>query len=505
MITDLDREGRLAELSEFMKEVTAEALTYFSRANDITFFPDDDGACDWAKLDVTEAEKWKQISYRMHVHAYSNIGEGASFQLNFRDSTFIPFAGYDDAVVKIGSRLIESLENDACEPFAPPHKTDENAEAVVEVGNSLIKMLKDHVAQIDGNITKQAVVGIGNSLIEMVTASIQFVESDNSLGDKDEDWKSDTSSTTSSSSFNEEHERSYWEVLNEDSSSDEEEDKLEYDTNSDEEGIHFERVLCETSSKKHYDIKNMVTRVKVSHDMPFGELLPTKNSGKKSKENDCDGGENIYKGRKVLDRAIEIAWGLIGSNATGIRSSKEDMEEYKIADDWVPTESLTRPPGWARRPTCDEGMYGKSYMTEEYLDIVEDLFKGGSTLSSNKKGPPQMKENIQEKKPGRYCYPFEHEISKAISRMFQREKEGKQAGRETKKSKIPEHIELKIKDLVRQFPEETGNPIAERLTLSYGQHIPEDFNRKDVMTQVGALQSASKTKKQNELKYGMIG
>lgn len=505
MITDLDREGRLAEIADFMKEVTAEALTYFSRANDITFFPDDDDACEWAKLDVTEAENWKQISYRMHVHAYSNIGEGACFHVDFRDNTFIPFAGYDDAVVEIGSRLIKSLENDAFEPFTLPHTTDENAEAVVEVGNSLIKMLKNHVARIDGNRTKEAVVGIGKSLIEMVTASIHFVvESDNSSGDEDEDWESDTS-TTSSSSFNEEHERSYWEVLNEDSSSDEEEDKLEYDTGSDEEGIHFERVLCETSSKKHYDIENMVTRVKVSHDMPFGELLPTKSSGKKSKVNDCDGGEDVYKGRKVLDRAIEIAWGLIGSNATGIRPSKEDMEEYKIADAWVPSESLTRPPGWARRPTRDEGMYGKSYMTEEYLDIVEDLFKGGSAVSSNKKGPPQMKENIQEKKPGRYCYPFEHEISKAISRMFQREKDGKQAGRETKKSKIPEHIELKIKDLVRQFPEETGNPIAERLRLSYGRHIPEDFNRKDVMTRVGALRSAAKTKKRNEMKRGMIG
>jgi hypothetical protein len=448
VITDLDREGRLAEIADFMKEITAEALTYFSRANDITFFPDDDDACDWAKLDVTEAENWKQIFYRMHVHAYSNIGEGACFHVNFSDSTFIPFAGYDDAVVEIGSRLIKSLQNDACEPFTPPRKTDENAEAVVEVGNRLIKMLRDHVGQIDGNRTIEFVVRIGKSLIEMVTASIQFVESDNSSGDEDEDWELDTS-TTSSSSFNEEQERSYWEVLNEDSSCDEEEDKLEFDTDSDEEGIHFERVLCDTSSKKHYDIKNMVTRVKVSHDMPFGELLPTKNSGKKSKENDCDGGENIYEGRQVLDRAIEIAWGLIGSNATGIRPSKEDMEEYKIADCWLPSESLTRPPGWARRPTRDEGMYGKSYMTEEYLDIVEDLFKGGSAISSNKKGPPQMKENIQEKKPGHYCYPFEHEISKAISRMFQREKEGKQAGRETKKSKIPEHIELKIKDLMR--------------------------------------------------------
>jgi hypothetical protein len=110
-----DRSGRLAEIVESFKSCVEDVADYFARANDITYFPDN-GMCaisllrrlpcmpfisrpapvlqddteDWSNLDLSDPKNWSHVSFKLHVHAYSGIGPGATFCVDLCSGTVEP-------------------------------------------------------------------------------------------------------------------------------------------------------------------------------------------------------------------------------------------------------------------------------------------------------------------------------------------------------------------------------------------------------------------------------
>jgi hypothetical protein len=181
------------------------------------------------------------------------------------------------------------------------------------------------------------------------------------------------------------------------------------------------------------------------------------------------------------------------------------MEEYKVARGWnVEEESLFRPQGWARRPSRADGMYGKQYSSDEYRAVIVEMFERGRQISSDKTGPAEIREEIEKRFPGCYRYPGDTEIAKAISAMFQRQKEGK-AISSTKTKKLSEEIQGRIRQFMEQFPDEKGKAIEIRVSRSFGRRKPADYIRKAVMDKVNTWRQAKKKKAEASSKRNLIG
>jgi hypothetical protein len=84
----VDRGGKLKAIEETMALCCEKALEYFDRANYIYFFPDEEADLPWAKLDLTEPVNWSKAYFNTKVHAYSGIGNGATFDIDFGSQTF---------------------------------------------------------------------------------------------------------------------------------------------------------------------------------------------------------------------------------------------------------------------------------------------------------------------------------------------------------------------------------------------------------------------------------
>jgi hypothetical protein len=89
-----------------------------------------------------------------------------------------------------------------------------------------------------------------------------------------------------------------------------------------------------------------------------------------------DNGRTVVVEKSILVRTICMAVSLIDSNVIDICDGKKnDMPEYKEAQTWARRQTdliLQLEQGWARCPTREEGMYGPSYITEEFQDIFEE-------------------------------------------------------------------------------------------------------------------------------------
>jgi hypothetical protein len=156
------------------------------------------------------------------------------------------------------------------------------------------------------------------------------------------------------------------------------------------------------------------------------------------------------------------------------------------------------------------------------------MFDEGARNSSKKMGPAEMLERLEEKYPGRYRYPGEIEISRAVSAMFDRQKKGEK--KETEKTeKLPKVVGGKIPEIVAEFTEKTeklpkvvGEEIREIMAKYPGQtgkvvepEVASSFNtgskigewtycRKDVMAKVNAWNQQAKQKKMKEAKRLLI-
>jgi hypothetical protein len=89
------------QLEKILSSIAAQAGEYFSRANEYLFNPDADDKAAWAQLDLSQVENWAAISFEIRVRAYSRIGSGARFQVNFEEGSFthIPDEGDTPVVV----------------------------------------------------------------------------------------------------------------------------------------------------------------------------------------------------------------------------------------------------------------------------------------------------------------------------------------------------------------------------------------------------------------------
>lgn len=74
--------SKLDRYVSIVSSVASELLEYFSRANEIKYFPDDDAKKPWAKLDLSNPESWMKARFSIQVFAYSGIRKGATFNID---------------------------------------------------------------------------------------------------------------------------------------------------------------------------------------------------------------------------------------------------------------------------------------------------------------------------------------------------------------------------------------------------------------------------------------
>jgi hypothetical protein len=255
-----------------------------------------------------------------------------------------------------------------------------------------------------------------------------------------------------------------------------------------------------------YDPAKMVSGVHVTLHTQFGQILGKTEKAKKVLENNSEDGIGVQK--SVLARAISIASDCIHSEKVSVRDGKVEMDEYSIAKGWdVAGEELFRPQGWARRPIRggEDGMYGKQYITDQYRELIVECFERGRKVSSDKMGPAQIREEIENRFPGLYRYPADSEITKCISALFDRQKKGKDTTNSQKKDTLSDAIKDRIREIMTQFPDGTGSPIEVRVSASFGQRKPDGYDRKKIMDKVNQWRQAAKKKKLADSKRRLIG
>jgi hypothetical protein len=297
-----------------------------------------------------------------------------------------------------------------------------------------------------------------------------------------------------------------WECIqnhNFESDSEDDEDVEDSDSDCDPKEVEDTDRSIKPPPPSSYAQSKTLTGVNVTLHTSFGQILGKTEKAKKNLVNESKAG--VGEQRSVMARAISIASDCIHTGKVAVQDGKEEMEEYKVARGWtVEEETLCRGQGWARRPNRADGMYGKQYSTDEYRAVIVEMFERGRLISSDKTGPGEIREEIEKRFPGYYCYPGDTEISKAISAMFQRQKDGKEVS-STRTKKMPEEIESKIRQVMEQFPDEKGNAIESRVSKSFGRRKPAGYIRKVVMDKVNAWRNAKKKKAEAAKKRNLIG
>jgi hypothetical protein len=105
---------------------------------------------------------------------------------------------------------------------------------------------------------------------------------------------------------------------------------------------------------------------------------------------------------------------------------------------------------------------------KKYRAVVVELFEKGVEHSCNKMSPAQMREEIEQRHPGFYCYPPESKITKCVSALYDAQKKANK-GKKTKKMKhLPEEVGLKIREFMAQHTSEKGAAIADRVAEFFG-------------------------------------
>jgi hypothetical protein len=267
---------------------------------------------------------------------------------------------------------------------------------------------------------------------------------------------------------------------------------------------------------KDYDPDSMVTRVQVMYHQPYGQIVGAKEVLKReSKQQEEDRvlddmeSPSTVIAKSVVAQALAMAHTSIDSGEVKIRSARSEMEEYELAVDWaqaLPDEALHRPQGWARRANREDGMYGVTYLTDEYRKEIQIMFDEGAENSSKKMGPAEMLERLEEKFPGLYRYPGEIEISRAVSTMFDKQKKGKKKQTE-KAEKLPTEVGEKIREIMARCPGQTGKFVEGHVARSFNTDLKIGewtYNRKDVMAKVNAWNQQAKQKKMKEEKRLLI-
>jgi hypothetical protein len=438
----LDR-NRLDEIEEVIAEVSTAAKEYFSRASTYSFLPDDT---------KNSASDWRMAKYKVQVHAYAGIGPGAIFQVDLEEGSFehlpdIPTDKESDNATKEGG----GADNDdecSCDSNDGRHSDGEDSDDEDDCGNFVFVMgdaaTDDEVEEEEEaeNIGELAVRDIARSL-----ASREIV-------------------------------------------------RAKY-TGKPQESI--------------YNAPLPLTKVSVKFHQTFGRIKSKRESEKDNLQSTDEASDDSYTRRDLISKAISIAHEeIVSGRKVRIRDQKDEMAEYGMAKaSRVSDSCLFRSQGWARRDALDDdawGMYGATYMNEKYRAVVVELFEKGVEHSCNKMSPAQMREEIEERHPGFYCYPPESEITKCVSALFDAQKKANK-GKKTKTTKIlPEEVGLKIREFMAQHTSEKGAVIADRVAEFFGgaDRIP-GCTRTLVRDRVNSWRKAERDKAAKSAKRRHIG
>jgi hypothetical protein len=271
----------------------------------------------------------------------------------------------------------------------------------------------------------------------------------------------------------------------------------------------FSKPFTKPTPLEYYNPTAMMTGVDVTLHQPYGRIEGAKVVLRKQSGNQVDGDDTSVIAKSVVAEAIAIAKAAISSGDADIRSAKAEMGEYNLANGWdISDDKLHRPQGWARRPNREDGMYGKLYITDQYREDLQAMFDQGAQNSSSKRGPAEMREQLEIKFPGKYRYPGEIEINKAISAMFDKQKKAGTTTTSKKEKKLPVAIEEKIREFMKLKPGWSGKRIEELVGPCFNaQNLPPgyEYNRKYVMDKVNAWNQLAKKKKESETKRLLIG
>ena len=211
--------------------------------------------------------------------------------------------------------------------------------------------------------------------------------------------------------------------------------------------------LLSTNGCDKYDSRKTVTGVKVEQFMSLGEVR-----GKQEAEKMLLGGEasspdsednDLMEAKDVISVGISI----LAAGAYkefGVTDGRcENTSEYAQAQGFSVPSRFRRQCGWARRQKRRE-MYGAKYI-EPYKQIMIELFRQGSKDKDKKMGPGAMRDYLIKQHPDIFTLPGFTEIQSFISQLFNKEKQGKEAGSSQKELKVAKKYRSAIYAIVDKY------------------------------------------------------
>lgn len=479
-------------ISEFIKDLGEKALDYFARSNEIRFFPEKDASLSWSNLDLSDEDHWRRVSTTIQVLNYSNVSEGATFEIDFENDTF-------EQVFRDPERLQQALAAKAARRAIQQTKSCIYAMTSAQRAAQSMLLAVQKASQEEN----QAKTKLNEYVISTRPSPHDGPRphKDYFFYDPPDDYDDEQALMSyyeiENQFRNEPEDESDSELDGEESDSDDSDGEDESD--SEEDMLE----LLQAPPAEQYDPSDFFTRVKIISHKPFGELI-----AKKEKSTTCirqqqpKEEEEEFESNTVLDRAIEMAHEFINSSSEcSIRQSlQKDMPEYSIAEDWDPAESLTRPQGWARRMTS--GLYGETYMTDEFKEVCTDQFLRGVKNKGDKQSPSQTIAVIMDKYPGLYCYPGPQAVLSIYAALNKKHQSGNLSSSPNarKSEKVPAEVRAEFELLVKENPTLTAKPLVNMWKDRYVQP-DQDIDDKELMYVAGYLRAKrQKDEKRDELR-----
>jgi hypothetical protein len=401
-----------------------------------------DDTKDWSNLDLSKPENWADVSFNMHVHAYSSIGPGATFCVDLCSGTV-------EHVEESGDEEdLRDTEVDSSDDEGVEEDIDDIARhrwALMSYGDDLLESDEDESSD-DGEDSMEELEGIEEARdVWNEDPEKPFVKPSATYYDPD------SMVTRVQVNFHQPYGRIVGakEVLKRKSK--QQEDDTD-DTETDTETVIAKTVVAQALAMAVLSIASGEVKIRSAK----GEM-------------------------DEYELAVDWARG-------------------------VSDEELHRPQGWARRPNQGDGLYGVSYNTDEYRNEIQIMFDEGAKNSSKKMGPAEMLERLEEKFPGLYRYPGEIEISRTVSAMFEKQKKGKKKETEKAEKLpkvVGEKIREIMAKYPAYKGKDVEEKIA--IIFNTGSKIREwTYNRKEVMAKVNSWNQQAKLKKKKDAKRLLI-
>ena len=241
---------------------------------------------DWSNLDLSDPENWPGVSFKIHVHAYSGIGPGAIFCVDFGSGMVEPVELSEESVdvEDLGDKEVDSIG-------------DEGAEDIDDVAQHRWELLSD-----DGEDS----------------------ESDGEL-DNDEDSMGEVAGLEGEGTWNEDSEKLFVKPPAE---------NYDPETMVTRVQVTYHQPYGQIVGPKEV-LKRRIKQKEEEHSVDGVADTET---------------PSTVIAKSVVAKALAMAQTSISSGEVKIRSARSEMEEYELGVDWaqdLPDETLHRPQGWA--------------------------------------------------------------------------------------------------------------------------------------------------------------